>query len=283
VIRVWQMGKGKSTAEPRATHALALHTSPVSSVRSLVSTEATSESRKKLISAGWDGLVGYWDFLLSDGDNAESGDEDTETPRLKRRRRANGDSTTGDKITKVRPALVLRGHTGQVSRAILDAGTNGKKAYSFGLDDHAVREWDFESAGMETNTKQSDKAIMDAAQLASPNLLVTGNADRTVTLFDMREENTIISMTLNGHASSVSSVAANPNSPFLFCSASYDSTVRIWDARSPKQALFAMKSKQKKDGNAGGKLLATAWDGSIIASGGEDGEVELMQSKANGE
>lgn len=156
-----------------------------------------------------------------------------------------------------------------------------KKAFSFGLDDHAVREWDLEVGGIESNTKQSDKAIMDADQLASPNLFVTGNADRTVTLFDMREENSIISMTLNGHSSSVSAVSANPDSPFLFCSASYDSTVRIWDARSPKQALFAMKSQSGKGGQAGRKLLATAWNGSIIASGGEDGKLELMQSKGN--
>lgn len=280
VIRVWQVGKGDNEEESRGTHALALHTSPVSSVRSLASASTTSDTQKKLISAGWDGLVGYWDFSISQTEDA-SGDEGEEAPKTKRRRRANGDSTTGDKITKVRPALVLRSHQGQVSRALLDAGTNGKKAYSFGLDDHAVREWDLEAGGTETSTKQSDKAIMDADQLASPNLLVTGNGDRTVTLFDMREENSIISLSLSGHSSSVAAVSANPNSPFLFCSAAYDSTVRIWDARSPKQALFAMKSQHAKQGKAGGKLLCTAWDGSMIASGGEDGELELMQSKGN--
>lgn len=282
VIRVWQIPQDGIDSEGRATHALALHTAAVSSVRSLASSSTSNDSQKKLISAGWDGLVGYWDFLLSQSEDA-SGDEGEEAPRQKRRRRANGDSTTGDKITKVRPALVMRSHQGQVSRALLDVGTDGKKAYSFGLDDHAVREWDLEAAGIETNTKQSDKAIMDADQLASPNLFVTGNGDRTVTLFDMREENSIISMTLTGHTSSVAAVAANPNSPFLFCSASYDSTVRIWDARSPKQALFAMKSQQGKgkEGKNGGKLLCTAWDGSIIASGGEDAELELMQSKGN--
>lgn len=277
---MWQVGKGESEEESRGTHALALHTAPVSSVRALASASNGNTTQKKLISAGWDGLVGYWDFSISQSEDA-SGDEGEEAPRMKRRRRANGDTTTGDKITKVRPALVMRTHQGQVSRALLDRGTDGKKAYSFGLDDHAVREWDLQSGGVESNTKQSDKAIMDADQLASPNLFVTGNGDRTVTLFDMREENSIISLSLSGHSSSVAAVSANPDSPFLFCSAAYDSTVRIWDARSPKQALFAMKSQHAKAGKTAGKLLCTAWDGSMIASGGEDGELELMQSKGN--
>lgn len=116
--------------------------------------------------------------------------------------------------------------------------------------------------------------------MASPNLLVTGNADRTVCLWDMRESNTIISLTLTGHTSSVSSVAAHPTSPLLLCSASYDSTVRIWDARSPKQALFSIpRQKKKNDNGATEKIVSVAWDGQLVASGGEDGRLELFQSK----
>lgn len=284
VIRVWQLPKSDSNAsedQAQATHALALHTSSVSSVRCLANSTPSRTGRQQLISAGWDGLVGYWDFALSQDSADASDDDETEAPRLKRRRRANGDSTTGGHITKVRPALVMRSHKGQVSRALLDAGSSGKKAYSFGLDDHAVREWDLNMAGAESSTKQSDKSIMDADQLASPNLFVTGNGDRSVTLFDMREENSIISMTLTGHTSSVSAVSAHPTSALLFCSASYDSTVRIWDARSPKQALFAIKSQPNAKASGDAKLLCTAWNGDVIASGGESGEIELMQSKTS--
>lgn len=86
-------------------------------------------------------------------------------------------------------------------------------------------------------------------------------------------------MTLTGHTSSVSAVSAHGTSPLLLCSASYDSTVRIWDARSPKQALFTVARQQSGKGNKSNKIVCAEWDGEIVASGGEDGNLELIQSK----
>ena len=185
MIRVWEMpidgGPGQST------HALALHTAPVASVRSSVSSNAT---KKQLLSAGWDGLVGYWEFepALRNTDKDSIEDDGSDAPRVKKRRTAvarNG--TTGDKLTKVHPTLVLSGHTGQVSRALFDKASSGTKAYSVGVDDHSVRHWDLNAAGQQIAMKQSDKAILDADQMADSNLIVTGNADRTVCLWDIRE------------------------------------------------------------------------------------------------
>lgn len=278
IVRIWKTSNDSHIS--KNTHALHLHGSSVASVRS-AATPSTS-SNIQLITAGWDGLVGYWDFNDDidhrlNGADAE-GEDDADGPRKRRRRGANGAASAGsDKATRIEPTLVLRGHTGQVSKAVFDRSS--RKAFSFGLDDHSVREWDLDAGGVQIGIKQSDKAIMAAEQLASPNLLVTGNADRTITVFDMRDSASIISLTLTGHASSVAAVSAHPTSPLLLCSGSYDGTVRIWDARSPKQALFSVQRQQPKQGKPSGKIICTAWDGDIVASGGEDGRLDLAQSK----
>lgn len=289
VVRVWDVPLSeRESAEAVNTHALSLHTAPVSSVRSRVS----SGKQRQLLSAGWDGLVGFWEFDTSDrspGDDADGQDE-ADAPRFKKRRKgANGAAaTSGEKVVKVRPTLVLPGHTGQISRAIFsndasDSGPNSSSllAHSFGLDDHSIRTWDLAAGGSQVGLKQSDKAIMAGAQLASPNLLLSGNADRTVCLWDTRETERVISLTCTGHTASVAAVAAHPTSQLLFASAGFDGYTKVWDARSPKQALFSVQ-RQKKQGpapaSAQNKVLCMAWNGQLIASGGEDGKLELLQS-----
>lgn len=279
VVRIFNVPSAEG-AEAANTHALSLHTAPVSSVRS----RANSGKQKQLISAGWDGLVAFWEFDPSDPSWAGEEEEEADSARTKKRRKgANGASTTGEKVTKVRPTLVLPGHAGQVSRAIFSHDSSaGLVAQSFGLDDHSIRTWDLGAGGTQSGLKQSDKAILAGAQLASANLLLTGNADRTVCLWDTRETERVISLTLTGHTASVAAVAAHPTSQLLFSSAGYDGTVKVWDARSPKQALFSVQ-RQKKQGpalaSAQNKILCMAWNGELIASGGEDGKLELLQSK----
>ena len=293
VIRVWSVPAIGSSAEARNTHLLSLHTAAVSSVRS---TPSQVEGRRQLVSAGWDGLVGYWDFALdaSSAENGEGEDEDDaeeaagQTTRGKKRRKgANGSAAAAaaGKVVKVKPVVALPGHTGHVSRAIFghpsSAGARVETAYSFGQDDHTVREWDLGTAA-QAGLKSSDKAILDGCHLAqggaSPALLATGNADRSVCVWDMRDATSVIALTLSGHASSVSSVASHPSNAMLLASASFDGSTRIWDVRAPKQALFSVARQQKK-GSAQQKVLCVDWDGEVVASGGEDGKLELLQSK----
>ena len=187
MIQVWRMG-GEGEAI-QATHTLALHTAPVASLRSTLS---PNPLKRQFLSAGWDGLIGYWDFDLVHGNSAtnhEKSDHNVDDgPRSKKRHKIGGNSsTTGEKATQIHPTLTISGHIGHVSRAIFDNSSSGRTAYSSGLDDHSVRQWDLDAAGQQTAMKQSDKAILDADQMATPNLLVTGNADKTVCLWDMRE------------------------------------------------------------------------------------------------
>jgi ribosome biogenesis protein len=80
-------------------------------------------------------------------------------------------------------------------------------------------------------------------------------------------------------------VCAHPNSPFLVLSGSYDSTLRIWDARSPRQALFSVVRAPQTEGEGadkvkgvGDKVLCVDWDGEKIVSGGEDGRLQIHKA-----
>lgn len=281
-IRLWHIQSEESAAEAYSTHSLVLHTAPVSSIRS---SHTLQRGQSQLISAGWDGIVGYWEVSLDENKangEANQAEQEADLPRKKRRKGVNGTSTVAAKVRHVQPTLVLRGHTGQVSKAVFDhssaSSIGSRKAFSFGQDDHTVREWDLDAGGVQVSIKTSDKAMLAAEQLASPNLLATGNSDRTVTIFDMRDGDTIINLTMVGHTSSVSAISAHPTNPLLLCSGSYDGTVKIWDVRSPKQALFSLVG-QHKSGKAPGKVLCTAWNGETVASGGEDAQLALHQSK----
>ena len=121
--------------------------------------------------------------------------------------------------------------------------------------------------------------ILALAQMASPNLLVTGSTDRQISYWDLREETSNISLTLTGHTSQVSSLAPHPASPLLLASGSYDSTVRIWDARSTKSALFVINlpPKEGEEENGKEKILAVDWDGSRLIAGGEGARVVVWK------
>ena len=66
-------------------------------------------------------------------------------------------------------------------------------------------------------------------------LVSCGYGDRSVKVWDMEEGESL--MTLDGHTDGVHSVAYSPNG-LLIVSASFDSTARIWCAKSGKCADF---------------------------------------------
>lgn len=85
-----------------------------------------------------------------------------------------------------------------------------------------------------------------------------------------------VSLTLHGHTGPVSSVSVSPaSSSVLVLSGSYDGTLRLWDARSPKESLFTL-GRPAVEGK-GKKVMCVGWssDGGMIGSGGEDGQVVL--------
>jgi WD40 repeat protein len=113
------------------------------------------------------------------------------------------------------------------------------------------------------------------------------STDRLICLWDLRTDATQnISLTLAGHTAPVSAIAAHPTSSLMFASGSYDSTVRIWDARSPKQALFTLpvpKKEGDEDRAEPEKVLAVDWDGERLAAGGEGARVISWRVSGQGE
>ncbi|GAA6006119.1 hypothetical protein JCM11491_002037 [Sporobolomyces phaffii] len=259
---------------PKTLYTLSLHQAPISSVRSRspLLSSSSSSTPPHLITAGWDGLIGVWD--LTKGVNEEEALGDMERTKKKRRKSASAAEIAKNKT----PMSVLRGHTNKVSRALFDR-TDASVAYSAGWD-HSVRVWDLEH-GIEKENKASDKVHLDLAQLATPSLLLTGSTDRLLSLFDLRASTlSSISLSLAGHAGPVASVASHPTNPLMFVSGSYDSTVKVWDARSPKQALFSLDMPQKEGKDAGAekdKVTCVAWDGERIVAGGEGAKVAVWR------
>jgi ribosome biogenesis protein YTM1 len=115
----------------KTTHELRAHQGPVASIRGSASNH--------LISAGWDGLVAYWTISPShvvDSALTDRANENDAARAKKRKRKVESD------VTVLKPAHRLEGHTGTVSRAVVDR-TDASKAYSAGCD-HTLREWNLE-------------------------------------------------------------------------------------------------------------------------------------------
>ncbi|KAK4046647.1 ribosome biogenesis protein ytm1 [Microbotryomycetes sp. JL201] len=296
IARVWQYQPAASTDSstaaptPQTLYTLHLHNSSVSSVRARQLDSSSARQSPHLLTAGWDGLIGLWD--LSPGVNesnepleAEDGDENGDGRKKKRRKQATSQSKAKA------PINVLRGHEGKVSSAIFDH-SSATTAYSAGWD-HTVRSWDLET-GSETAAKAStcDKVIYSLAQMATPNLLATGTADRQVCFFDLRTSSDSssapisqnISLTLFGHTSVVSSVKNHPTKPLTLVSGSFDGTVRVWDARSPKQSLFVLPMPALQDASSSiDKVLSVDWDGDRIVAGGQGSQLVQWRVSESGE
>lgn len=117
--------------------------------------------------------------------------------------------------------------------------------------------------------------------------------------FSKKKATTNISLQLPAsHSKPVSSVKCHPLSSNLFASGSHDGTIKIWDIRSSKQALFSLNSdnnkSQNKNGNGDGglgmnegegeKVLTLDWtrDGQTIVSGGEDKKLNVWKGEGIG-
>ncbi|KAL9934655.1 hypothetical protein V8E36_006430 [Tilletia maclaganii] len=198
----------------------------------------------------------------------------------------------------------VAGPNSKVSRAIFAhepasaAGSSSNasgtwSAYSSGWDG-AVREWDL-GVGRSVSSKSCDKVLLTMDQLrgasATSTILLTGHMDRSSAIWDMRSDVATPSLVLPGtHTGPVSALRTHPTNINLFATGSHDGTLKLWDTRSPRTALFALTrpattpassaSKGKKaaasttatGSGAKGKVLAMDWDasGKVLFSGGDD-------------
>ncbi|KAL1413670.1 ribosome biogenesis protein ytm1 [Vanrija albida] len=274
-------------ATAREVYTLMGHTGPISSV---------AASGRDVLSASWDGLLHLYALPEDEPTEHQVPAEPTSyLPGQKKRRKLEGDAQriiegltdgdVGEGGWRRVPDVVFRGHHGRVGAGIFDR-EDPARVWSAGWDG-SVRGWDAETgAGVVVRQGPADKALLCLDQFAQTATLAAGSMDRTVTLWDTRQATSLIAATFN-LASPVPSIACHPISPFTFAAATYSGNVQIWDVRSPKHALFSVKRTPKdgertetKNGKSlGERLLAVAWDGEVLAAGGEDGEVGTWRAR----
>ena len=98
--------------------------------------------------------------------------------------------------------------------------------------------------------------------------------------------------TPNAHSGPVTGIAAHPMSSHLLATSSMDGSVKGWDVRSSKQAIFSLTSpppdastKTGAVAAAGkGRLLCVDWmkDGQGIVAGGEDCRLSVWRGQGIG-
>ena len=116
--------------------------------------------------------------------------------------------------------------------------------------------------------------------------VVTGHMDRSASIWDMRTDAVHVATHVVGaHTGPVSAVRAHPTAGHLFATASHDATVKMWDARSHKRALFSLtRPAAAAAAAAGDKVLALDWtpDGQTIVAGGEDRRITVHKGEGIG-
>jgi ribosome biogenesis protein len=126
----------RASTKPLAT--LHLHTAPLASI-------TVNSASSHLLTASWDHLIGLWDTTIPESDEVP---EDTPVEGARRTKRRKVD---GERAIRKAPLMVLKSHTGRVSRAIFGpAGGGDSTAYSCGFDS-TIRTWDTEN-GLCTRT-----------------------------------------------------------------------------------------------------------------------------------
>ncbi|RXK36254.1 ribosome biogenesis protein YTM1 [Tremella mesenterica] len=274
------------SSPPQEIYTLMGHTAPISSL-------TVSKSSKELISASWDGNLHLYSLPSTLEEIHQIPAEPTNyLPGQKRRKKLGEvrgpvegltDGDIGQAGWRRAPDGMMRGHKGRIGGVVYDKGSEGR-VWSSGWDG-SVRGWEVET-GVCVTLRQgpSDKAALCVDQFGGNGVIVTGNMDRTVCLWDTRQGTSLISQTL--HTSSpVPSLRTHPTSSYTLSAITYSGQIQIWDIRSPKNALFAVqksppKRKVTKNGKVfGERLLAMDWDGEVVVAGGEDGEVGVWRAR----
>jgi len=109
-----------------------LHDAPIADV-------ASSRDGEKIMTAGWDGLIGLWSSTIPENDEVSL--ETIAAPERKKRRKVQEE---GGSVRTKAPSAVLRSHTARVSAVEFAAGAGGNAVgVSCGFDS-TVRTWDVE-------------------------------------------------------------------------------------------------------------------------------------------
>ncbi|KAE8211885.1 hypothetical protein CF327_g4416 [Tilletia walkeri] len=179
----------------------------------------------------------------------------------------------------------VAGPNSKVARAIFandvaSSASGNWSAFSSGWDG-AVKEWDLTVGGRSVNSKSCDKVLLTMDQLhgasSTSTILLTGHMDRSSAIWDMRSDVATPTMVMPGtHTGPVSVLRTHPTNSHLFATGSHDGSMKLWDTRSPRTALFALArpapTSTSTPASKKSKVLAMDWDasGKMLFSGGDD-------------
>ncbi len=175
------------------------------------------------------------------------------------------------------PVRTLKGHTSYVNGVAISGDS---QRIASGSDDGTIRMWGM-ATGRCTNTWEANGGSWvycvafsaDGKQLASG-----GRGDYTIKLWGVDEGATQTPTelrTLKGHTDSVNDVKFSGDGTHRLASGSHDGTMRIWSV--PTGEVLCVCS-----GHGGKWVNCVAWslDGKHVASGGDDGAVQLWDASA---
>lgn len=225
----------------------------------------------RILSAGYDSVIGLWSTNVKDMTAIEVLDYDSNvisSASKKRKKMAILDATTKRRS----PLSLLEGHAQPVEDVIFDHG-DSTVAYSVSQD-HTIKTWDLYTSRC-VDTRSTGYSLLSVLQLPAKNLLVSGSSARHINVHDPRVSATTTEQTSNvklvGHSNFVVDLSASPNNDNMFASASHDGTVKVWDVRAEKSLYTIVRQEKGQD-----KVFSVCWDNEIgIISGGEDKKVQI--------
>ncbi|XP_050302014.1 ribosome biogenesis protein WDR12 homolog [Anthonomus grandis grandis] len=242
---IWSWEEGTDNALPKIH--LRGHEKGIDSV-------GMSPNGKRVATGGWDTNLKIWSASVETEDSGE--------PTSKK--------SKGSKSLATRtPLHTLKGHKESISSINWVDEHNVCTASM----DHTIKFWDCELYGI-SNEIVDQKAFLSSSWSNLTKTLLASCADRHIRLYDPRStEGTICKTMFTSHSMWVSSVSWSKYSENLFLSGSYDSTVKMWDTRSPKAPLYNLQGHE-------GQVLAVDWSNNkYLISGGSDNCVHIFKNR----
>lgn len=166
------------------------------------------------------------------------------------------------------PAITLEGHKESISSCVW-MNEQVPTVLTVSLD-QTMKIWDIE-VGEQKQSFSSSKSFLDVAYCPSTGHIITASCDRHIRVWDLRQnQGSLIKNVYSSHDAWVSSVDWSSINTNLFVSASYDSTAKQWDIRSPSAPLYDLLGHQDK-------IMSINWSNEhFIVSGGADSQIKIF-------
>ncbi|KAI9222843.1 WD40-repeat-containing domain protein [Blastocladiella britannica] len=186
---------------------------------------------------------------------------------------ASSTQASGPAVPQLSPVGSLTGHVGAVN----GVSASERELFSGG-NDHSIRQWDLRTHTLMASMS-CEKVVRGVSYSARNGLVASAHADPVVRVWDPRSTDaTLVKARLLGHRNQVAAVAWAPDAEHHLASASLDGSVRVFDLRSPSQALHivqqpvALPNATVEEGKKApiAKRFCVGWSHGMVVSGGED-------------